>query len=277
VSRLLGPAYCTREGGPGGTRSARSATWCPAARRKRPSRPAWTGGAASVQGWRAASTGAVAADGADRAGRVFTPADQLPMAAQQLARALAGSHGRGQALTGLGLSLPVAGCIGACRVTEAQPDQHPQAVSIEGKNGPGLCEQVNAVRPRPPDARVGALRRPGDGKFCALALVIPAGPRQTTSIEVEHRCCSCDIGGASMLFAAAPAYAGRRIGGARGTEVRFPRPRRPSYRAAMIWPCRSSSAGTSSRLTRPIPHSVQMPQSRRPPGLAVRAASMSRV
>ena len=91
------------------------------------------------------------------------------MTAQQLAGALAGSHGRRQALAGLGLSLPVAGCIGACRVAEAQPDQHPQAVSIEGKDGPGPCEQVNAVRSRLPDARVGAPRRPGDGKLRAPA------------------------------------------------------------------------------------------------------------
>ena len=102
------------------------------------------------------------------------------MTAQQLAGALAGSHGRRQALAGLGLSLPVAGCIGACRVAEAQPDQHPQAVSIEGKDGPGPCEQVNAVRSRLPDARVGAPRRPGDGKLRAPAQTLDsfrrAGP-----------------------------------------------------------------------------------------------------
>lgn len=38
MSRLLGPAYCAREGGLGGTRPARSATWCPAVRRKGPPR-----------------------------------------------------------------------------------------------------------------------------------------------------------------------------------------------------------------------------------------------
>jgi hypothetical protein len=91
------------------------------------------------------------------------------MTAQQLAGALAGSHGRGQALAGLGLSLPVAGGIGPCRVAEAQPGQYPQAVSIEGKNGPGPREQVNAVRSRSPDARVSAPRRPGDGKLRAPA------------------------------------------------------------------------------------------------------------
>ena len=48
------------------------------------------------------------------------------------------------------------------------------------------------------------------------------------------------------------------------------------YGAAMISRCRSSSAGTSPRSTRPIPHSVQIPQARGPPGLAARAASISR-
>ena len=46
--------------------------------------------------------------------------------------------------------------------------------------------------------------------------------------------------------------------------------------AATISRCRSSSPGISSRPARPMPHSVQMPQARLPPGLAARAASMSR-
>ena len=41
MSRLLDPAHCARENGPGGTRSARSATWCPAAPRAGEVRQGW--------------------------------------------------------------------------------------------------------------------------------------------------------------------------------------------------------------------------------------------
>jgi hypothetical protein len=43
---------------------------------------------------------------------------------------------------------------------------------------------------------------------------------------------------------------------------------------ARIWLWRSSNRGTSSASTRPIPHSVQIPQWRAPPGELINAASM---
>jgi len=128
---------------------------------------AWTGGTASVQGWRVAGAGTLIADGTSRAGRVLTPADDLSVTAQQLVGALAEGHRRGQLFAGRDLSLAVAGRVRACRVAEAQAGQHTQAVGIQGQNGPGPCEQVNAVGPRRPDARVGAPWRPGHGKLGA--------------------------------------------------------------------------------------------------------------
>jgi hypothetical protein len=127
-----------------------------------------------------AGTGAVTPEGTDRAGRVFAPADQLPVAAQQLAGALAGRHRRRQALAGLGLGPPVAGRVGACRVGESQPGQHPQAVSIRGKYGPGPGEQVNAIRARRADARVSAMapRRWQAPRIGAAAGPVPLAGRR---------------------------------------------------------------------------------------------------
>lgn len=116
-----------------------------------------------------AGAGTVTADGADRAGRVFAPADHLSVTAQQLVGALAGGHRRGQLLAGQGLSLPVAGGAGARRVAEAQPGKYPQPVGIQGKNGPGPGEQVNAVGSGPADARVDAPGRPRNRELSAPA------------------------------------------------------------------------------------------------------------
>jgi hypothetical protein len=63
-----------------------------------------------------------------------------------------------------------------------------------------------------------------------VTLMNPAGPRETTSME--HGCCSRDIDGASMSFAAAPRYAGCGAGGAGVTEATDSRARDARARPA---------------------------------------------